>query len=242
MMPDEWRNEIDHLVEEIFMKSNVTAPPVHSLEIARKLGIEVALDASQATRGRQKSLDGQRLILVKPDDRPERLHWAVAHELGEIHAWKIWSRVGVEGDDAPDGLREQVANLFATRFLLPQMWFAQDASECDEDLVLLKSRYATASHELIARRMLDLQPETVLTIADQGRMTSRQNGYGRRINRLTPEETAIWRSVHDTGVAMSRAGAGFRIRGWAIHEPQWKREILLSLFTEEYESPCVEIT
>ena len=43
-----------------------------------------------------------------------------------------------------------------TRLLLPMKWFALAATEFDHDLMQLKGRFQSASHELIARRMLDL--------------------------------------------------------------------------------------
>ena len=48
-----------------------------------------------------------------------------------------------------------MANNLAGRLLLPTAWFVADAAAENWDLIALKHRYATASHELIARRMLE---------------------------------------------------------------------------------------
>ena len=55
-----------------------------------------------------------------------------------------------------------------------------DAAELRLGSARSKQRYATASHELIARRMLDFEPWIVITIFDNGRLTFR------RSNRFRP--------------------------------------------------------
>ena len=166
----------------------------------------------------------QTSILLRPEPRGERLHWAVAHELGEELAGEIFKELGVDPRAAQPGTREQVANLLASRILLPTVWFqAAAASDCSYDLLSLKERFTTASHELIARRLLDLPPSRVITIFDQGRVTFRRGNVPGRIPRLTPAEQRCWQRVHDTGSAAEDATG---VQHWPIHEPSWKREIV----------------
>ena len=233
-MLEQWTDAIDSIVPEILKRAKIEAPPIETLQVARALEIEIVFDADQSTRARQKSLSGQKVIFLKPDQRPERLHWAAAHELGEIHAWQIFDRVGMDANDAPEGLREQVANLFATRLLLPETWFRSDANGGSADLFDLKRLYKTASHELIARRLMKIDPDLVLTILDQGKATTRQNGWGRRLPSLTQLERECWEAIHASGGREEISESGCRVRGWAIHEPEWKREILLARFSEDF--------
>ena len=83
---------------------------------------------------------------------------AVAHEIGEHIAYRVFARWGADPVETAANAREQVANWLAGRLLLPTAWFAADGTACGWDLLALKARYNTASHELIARRMLECRP------------------------------------------------------------------------------------
>ena len=58
---------------------------------------------------------------------------------------------------------ESLANLFAYRLLVPTCWFVQDAKMLDYDLLALKQRYSTSSHEVLAWRFLDLAEPCIVT-------------------------------------------------------------------------------
>ena len=60
----------------------------------------------------------------------------------------------------------------------------------------IKEQFSTASHELIARRILEFsEPPVVITIFDHGKLSFRQGNRGGRLA-LTPLERQCWRSVH----------------------------------------------
>jgi hypothetical protein len=103
-------------------------------------------------------------------------------------------------------------------------------------MVMLKDRYVTASHELIARRMFEMRPPVVITVCDLGRVRWRRSNVTVRPPSLLPEELAVWRESHETGLtaeATLDAETGLeRVRCWAIHEPGWKREIMRSEVSE----------
>ncbi len=119
---------------------------------------------------------------------------------------------------------------------MPRRWFAVDGREHDWDLLELKERYCTASHELIARRMLEMRPPIVITVCDQGRVHWRRSNVTARPPDLLREEKAVWRAVHQTGlpmVEMLDAETGLEnVRCWPVHELGWKREIIRSEIAE----------
>ena len=110
-----WNRGLEAVAEELLEEAGVRRPPVDLFQAAKRLRIDVAFDASQRARGRHKKLAGRPAILLKPDDRPERLQWAAAHELGEVFAYRACERMGLSAEDLPDGAREMTANLSATR-------------------------------------------------------------------------------------------------------------------------------
>ena len=163
---------LDAVAGELLAGAEVDSPPVDAFLLARRLGITVALDDGQQNRARYVRLDSRRparsrpTILLRSDPRRERRHWAVAHEIGEYAAHRVFAHWGVDVREVVPRAREEVANCLAGRLLLPTEWFLADARAGGWDLAALKARYATASHELIARRMLECPPPVIVTIFD----------------------------------------------------------------------------
>jgi Zn-dependent peptidase ImmA (M78 family) len=207
-------------------------PPMDALALARALRLSVAWDEQQSGRGRIVRLTefagtpSRGSILLRPDPRPERLQWAVAHEIGELFSNRVFAELGVDPREAPAGARETVANQLAGRLLLPRTWFAEAAADCGWNILELKRQFATASHELIARRMLDFPPTIGITIFDNGRRTFRRGNLPNRMPPLVPLERAAWQQAHETGEPALKSDYHCHVQAWPIHEPEWKREIL----------------
>lgn len=231
---------LDECAAALLWEAGVTEPPVDARRIARELGLVVAQDDALAARGRLIELAdprggsvGQGAIVVRPAERPERLQWAIAHEVGECVAHRVFAALGVRPEEVPENGREEVANHLASCLLLPRDWFAVDGPSVDWDLFALKLRYSTASHELIARRMLELPALIVVTLCDLGKIRWRRTNAGGRPPQLLPEEAKVWRAAHESGESESssldpRATGLERVDAWPIHEADWKREIVRS--------------
>ena len=99
------------------------APPVDALTLARALHLSVAWDERQSGRGRIVRLSefagtpSRGSILLRPDPRLERQQWAVAHEIGELFASRVFDQLGIDPRKAPAGARETLANQLAGRLL-----------------------------------------------------------------------------------------------------------------------------
>jgi hypothetical protein len=223
---------LDRVVEEVLQEAHLEEPPVDALAVARTLGIAVALDDRQEGRARYVRLGDQRsgasraTILLRPEPRFERRQWAVAHEIGEHVAHRVFRLWGVDPAETVANAREQAANWLAGRLLLPTEWFSADGAAFDWDLTSLKARYNTASHELIARRMLECRPPIVISIFDQGRLSFRRGNASGRVPPPLAVEMECWNDVHER-CRPSRLGRGAtRVQGWPVHERGWQREIL----------------
>ncbi len=153
--------------------------------------------------------------------------------MGEFSAARICREADADLDDVTPHLREQLANWFAARLLLPTVWFASDAERRDGDLFLLKSRYATASHELIAMRLLDLEWPAVVSVFDQCRLTRRRSNLSAGTPPLQPVERRAHGDAHFLGVPVELRHGALRSRAWPIHEPGWKREIVVTTLVGE---------
>jgi hypothetical protein len=236
MLPEYTREELaaglDRVADEILDKAGVGTPPVDAFALAQSLGIAVALDDRQQGRARYVRLSNRRTerrratILLQPDPRHERRQWAVAHEIGEHVACHVFAHWGVDPRTAPPDAREAVASNLAGRLLLPTAWFAVDGPACDWDLIALKARYQTVSHELIARRMLECSPPVVISIFDHSRISFRRGNLPGRTPPPLADEMQCWRGVHNRSEPLRNRADGILIQGWPIHEEGWKREIL----------------
>jgi Zn-dependent peptidase ImmA (M78 family) len=235
---------LEKCASNVLWEAGIAEPPIDATFLAEQIGLVVAHNDAVAYRGRLVEMAdprggaiGQGTIVVGPAERPERLQWAVAHEIGESVAYRVFETLGLRPDAAPEDAREQVANHLASCLLLPRESFAADGRRLDWNLAELKQRYATASHELIARRMLEMSPPIVVTLCDQGQVRWRRSNAGSRPPQLLPDELAVWRDAHASGemseATPDPATTGLeKIQAWPIHEPNWKREIIRSAIAE----------
>ncbi|HEY4312359.1 MAG TPA: ImmA/IrrE family metallo-endopeptidase [Pirellulales bacterium] len=228
---EELADGLDRVARRLLKRCGVRKPPVDAMRMATTLGIETVVDSGQSSRARYVELRAARggsprpAILLRPEPRSERRQWAVAHELGEREAAVVFKRLAIDPCIAPPTAREWVANQLANRILLPTRWLASAGAACGWDLFTLKQRFATASHELILRRMLEFETPIVVTIFDHGAISFRQGNRGGRLS-ILPVERECWRTAHESGIVAERSAAGCAARCWPVHEEGWKREVL----------------
>lgn len=231
---------LEAVAREALDKAGMYGPPVDAMAVAGGLGLTVAVDDRQRGRARYVRLGavGRRkprpTILLRPEPRLERRQWAVAHEIGEHLAGRVFGLLSVDPREAAPNARETVATHLAARLLLPGPWFPEDAAACNWDVLGLKLRYPTASHELIARRMLDLEPPVIISIFDCGRLYFRGTNVPGRVPSPTAAELACWRTVHARNRPHQSLDGRQYIQAWPVHEPGWKREILRAALEMEY--------
>lgn len=230
MDASDWQPAVEEVARRLITRAGLLSPPVDALQIAERLGITVVIDQAQPTRARTKRLQGRPMIFLKPDERQERMQWAAAHELGEVHIPELCQAAGISPEALNPRQREEFANRLAGCLLLPMDWFRPSASL---GLLALKQQFTTASHELIALRWLDLDQAAVVTIIDQGQVTRRS------ANRPLPNKQLL--SVERDCLAELRAhrqpattqDGPWRVAGWPVDTAEWQREILYAQFHGE---------
>jgi Zn-dependent peptidase ImmA (M78 family) len=238
------RAAVERVALDVLDEGDVHSPPVDMAVLAERLGIVVARDGVSDTRARFVRLGGisaggQATIYLADEPRPERRQWAVAHEIGESQAYRVFQELGVNPIDGPPAAREAVANRLAGCLLLPREWFIADGSVLEWDLYELKARYATASHEMVCRRMLEMPPPVIVTLFDQGKQQWRKSNRHIRTPPMTPPEIDAWKVAHEHATAarceQGELPEGIEdVRAWPVHEPHWRREIIRTALTDEW--------
>ncbi len=223
---------LDQLATELLQTARIRRPPVDAFAVAKALGMIVAIDSNQQARARYVRLQGSRgqpdrpTILLRPDPRFERRQWAVAHEIGEHVAHRALRLMGVDTEEASPRLRERVACQLAGRLLVPERWLRSDGPRCRWNLLRLKALYRTASHELIARRMLECPLPVIITVFDHGQISWRKANVPGRVPRLSALEARVWRRVHHNNRPVRKSHAHLHVQCWPVHEDGWRREVL----------------
>ncbi|MBL8795808.1 MAG: ImmA/IrrE family metallo-endopeptidase [Planctomycetia bacterium] len=222
---------LDRVIDELLDAAGVVQPPVDVIALAQThLKMVVCLDRRQQTRGRAQRASGGQLICLRPEPTEERHQWTVAHEIGEHWKADLLARLGIDPEGTGPMAGESLANLFAYRLLAPSRWFAADAPACDYDLLQLKARYRTASHEVLAWRLLDLPAPCIITIVDNERVYRRRSNGIRVTRRLGRAEEDCLRRVHEHGRPVTVRHEPWTVQGWPVHRPDWKREVLRAVF------------
>jgi len=238
MIDDLPREEIiqtlDRFVDEVLMAARIQGPPVDAIDLAqRHLGMIVCLDQKQPQRGRAQRAGKGNLIYLRPEPTEERHQWTVAHEIGEHLKPSILARLGAEPGQTTVMTGESLANLLAYHLLVPNCWFVDDACQLNYDLLELKKRYQTASHEVIAWRFLDLPSPSIITILDNDHIYRRRSNAWPTQRHLEPAEAECQRYVHSYSRPKVVQKDQWTVHGWPVHQPDWKREILRSVVSEE---------
>ncbi|MGC4005182.1 MAG: ImmA/IrrE family metallo-endopeptidase [Pirellulales bacterium] len=127
---------MDRIVDEVLEQHEILGPPVNALQLAVRMGFRIAWNEGQGGRARlvrspQANVDAPGTILLTPEPRLERRQWAVAHELGESLAWRVFDAIDQDPRDAQPNLRELIANRLAGRLLVPDQWFLAAGDEWD---------------------------------------------------------------------------------------------------------------
>jgi Zn-dependent peptidase ImmA (M78 family) len=230
---EEVHQVVDRAVEELLEAAGLRQPPVDAILLARKhLGMVVCLDDRQPQRGRAQRTAGRKQIFLRPEPSEERHQWTVAHEIGAHFKPDLLVRLGIDPEESRPMSGESLANLFAERLLVPTRWLSAEGQSAGYDLLVLKERFSSASHEVIALRLLDLPEPCIITIIDNDHVYRRRSNAWRINRALSEPEQLCQRYVHQYSRPHQVRQEGWTVQGWPIHQVDWKREVLRSVIEE----------
>jgi hypothetical protein len=159
----------------------------------------------------------------------EEKQWVLAQAIGQHLQLTLLERLGIEPEGRRPLLGESLPRLLGSRLLVPGTWLRADARGAGYDLLALKQLYTTASHELIAWRLLDLDEPCVITIVDNDHVSRRRSNVYSVRKQLEEPERRCQQYVHRYSRPHLVRLDAWTVQGWPIHHPDWKREILRSV-------------
>jgi len=224
----------DRLVEEVLSAAGVTRPPVDAVDLARRhFGMTVREEAAPNPRARVWGAGTGNALQLSPEASEESRQWTAARAVGARLKGDLLRRLGFDAGFRIGLSGESLPDLLARRLLTPGAWFAGDARGCDWDILELKRLYATAGHEVVAWRLLDLPTACVITVVENDHVHRRRSNAWRVSKTLQPAERECQRYVHGFSRPRVVSADGWTVQGWPLHRPDWKREILRSVADAE---------
>jgi hypothetical protein len=232
LTPEEVHDAVDRAVAGLLERAGLIEPPVDALALARRhLGLAVQPDGPPRGGARRPATARQSALRAAPTEEQEQ--WSAARAIGEHLKPDLLSRLGLPAGSTRGLAGVSLPNLFAGRLLVPTAWFAADARALGFDLLELKQRYRTASHEVLAWRMVDLPDACIVTVVDDGRVHRRRGNAWRVRKELSAAERACQRLVHEHGRPHALRQGGWSVQGWPVPRAGGSREILRSVVEDE---------
>jgi hypothetical protein len=227
---EELIDTIERLVNGLLERAGVEEPPVDALHIAEEhLGIPVEEvepeeDDETGRRPRRRGVAGK--IALTPLMSEEQKQKVAADGI----AWSLYPdllrRLGVAEGSEDRRFAAQVRGLIVPRILVPSRLLRGAQKTSRGDLFGLKSIFTTASLETIAMRLLDLDEPCVITIADDGVVTSRRGNRFAATRQLESAETECLNRVMELDLPHRVRKEGWTAQGWPVADRPLRRVIL----------------
>jgi len=178
--------------------------PTHPWRVAVRFGFDVRIGLPRMPA----TVLGR--VIVVPDHRVERRGFAVLHELAHVALRTMRVRDTEARVDA-----------VASAVLLPRASFTRDVARLGSDVHALKVVHPFASHEAIARRLVQLGLAAV-TVHDRGPRGVRCRRVGAR--RTPPTlERALVLEAHASGEVVGPP----EVRAYPVRDGAWSRVIVV---------------
>jgi hypothetical protein len=224
----------DRIVAEVLSLHDMPEPPVDAVVLAQE-AFDFQVSEAEPDEGemqpgrfgpRPRRFRTKREIVLRPDMSEEARQAACARACAKELIPPILAKLGVVVGSENRSATNQLVGLVAPRLLLPSKWFGKDARKVGYDLVELKARYPTAGFELIALRLLDLDDPCVITVIDDGVVSTRRANRFPATKKLTAAEQKCVDKITRHGDPQTARAEEWTVTGWPIPTGPFNRIIL----------------
>lgn len=228
---EELFDAIDRHVLDLLARHGITEPPVDAVGLVQ--------EAFGYTVREEEEDDGPRQYGDRPKPRPRGRELVFLPTHSEAARQSLAARgcakemipvvlgkLGVVPGTEQRSAHTQLTGLIAPRLLMPSRWFAAAARKANNDLLRLRETFDPVAYELIALRLLDLEEPCVISVVDDGSVTTRRSNFAQLGKKLTDAEEACAEKVRSTEDPQTVRRGGWTARGWPIPTGPFDRIIL----------------
>ncbi|VTR92246.1 Uncharacterized protein OS=Planctomyces brasiliensis (strain ATCC 49424 / DSM 5305 / JCM 21570 / NBRC 103401 / IFAM 1448) GN=Plabr_2240 PE=4 SV=1 [Gemmata massiliana] len=222
---------IDRLVAGLIERAGVTAGPVNALALAEHhLGIPVQFvepaEEDESGRRRPRSRPAGNGITLTTDMSDEQRQRAAAGGIALLLMPEIFRKLSVPLGSESKQFQAHVRGLVVPRVLIPSRLFRAALRDCKYDVPALKQVFSTASMEMVAARLLDLDAPCVIAVVDDGVVASRRGNRAPAARKLEAAEQECVDRVTELDLPHRARVGEWTAWGWPVPDRPFRRILL----------------
>ena len=222
---------VDRLVAGLIERAGVTAGPVDALVVAEHhLGIPIEFvepaEEDDSGRRRPRSRAPGNGITLTTDMSEEAQQRAAAAGIANLLLPEIMHKLGVPAGAEGKPFVTHVRGLVVPRVLIPTRLLRSALRDCKYELPALKRVFNTASMEMIALRLLDLDTPCVIAIVDDGVVATRRGNQVQAPKQLSAAERECVERVTELDLPHRARVGEWTAWGWPVPDRPFRRILL----------------
>lgn len=228
---DELLEAVERLVGGLLERAGVTTPPVDALRIAEEhLGIPVEVvepaEEDETGRRRPRARSNSAGITLTTDMSASQRQRVAADGIARHLMPEILHKLGVVPGSENKQFVAHVRGLVVPRILIPTRLLRSALRDHKYDVPALAKVFRTASTEMVALRLLDLDSPCVISIIDDGVVATRRGNQSAESKKLEPAEQACHDRVSELELPHRVRQGGWTVQGWHVPDRPFRRIIL----------------
>lgn len=222
---------VDRLVAGLIERAGVTAGPVNALDIAEHhLGIPVEFvepaEEDDSGRRRPRSRPAGSGITLTTDMSEEAQQRGAAAGIANLLMPEIMHKLSVPMGSEGKPFVTHVRGMVVPRVLVPTRLLRAALRDCKYDVPALQRVFSTASQEMVALRLLDLDAPCVIAIVDDGVVATRRANQMQVTRQLSDAERECVERVTELELPHRARVGEWTAWGWPVEGRAFHRIIL----------------
>jgi predicted transcriptional regulator len=229
---EELFDTIDRNVLDLLTRQRQSEPPVDAIALVRsEFGYAIRHEDEDDTEPRRygdrpRRRPRNRELVFLPNHSDTAQQSLAARACAKELIPTILGQLGVVPGTEQKSAHGQLVGLIAPRLVLPTCWFATAARKANHDLLRLRETFDSVAYEWIGLRLLDLEDPCVISVVDDGSVTTRRSNFAQLGKKLTPAEQTCVEKVQSSEDPQTVRRDGWSARGWPIPTGPFNRIIL----------------
>ncbi|MDY3554089.1 hypothetical protein R5W24_003206 [Gemmata sp. JC717] len=222
---------VDRLVAGLIERAGVTAGPVNALHLAEyHLGIPVEFvepaEDDGSGRRRPRSRPAGNGITLTTDMSEEAQQRGAAGGIANLLIPDIMHKLGIPAGAEGKPFVTHVRGLIVPRVLIPTRLLRAALRDCKYDVPALHRVFSTASMEMVALRLLDLDSPCVIAIVDDGVVATRRGNQMQVARQLSDAERECVERVTELELPHRARVGEWTAWGWFVEGRPFRRIIV----------------